>query len=225
MSDLEYSDNEIEEEIIDDIDKDEILTSKIKKNNLVKKTISNEEDIEDDDDEDDEDDEEDDFSNEELEQDIDNYTQEKEKNFDMETSNISPINSDVESDDDEIFQKFDIEKRKDYINKYHPECFTANSSEIEILCKIERDSNNIIIDENHQTTPILSKYEKTRILGQRAKQINSGHKALVKVPNNVIDGYLIAKLELEEKLIPIIIRRPLPNGKSEYWKIKDLEII
>jgi len=45
------------------------------------------------------------------------------------------------------------------------------------------------------------------------------------VPNNVIDGYLIAKLELEEKLIPIIIRRPLPNGKSEYWKIKDLEII
>jgi len=96
MSDLEYSDNEIEEELIDDIDKDEILTSKIKKNNLVKKTISNEEDIEDDDEDDEDDDEDDDdFSNEELEQDIDNYTQEKEKNFDMETSNISPINSDV----------------------------------------------------------------------------------------------------------------------------------
>ena len=30
---------------------------------------------------------------------------------------------------------------------------------------------------------------------------------------------------LEEKNIPVIIRRPLPNGSSEYWHLKDLEII
>ena len=77
----------------------------------------------------------------------------------------------------------------------------------------------------HKTIPYLTKYEKARILGQRAKQINSGASVFVKVPEKVIDGYLIAELELQEKRIPFIIRRPLPNGGSEYWSIKDLENI
>ena len=31
-------------------------------------------------------------------------------------------------------------------------------------------------------------------------------------------------MEMKEKL-PFIIRRPLPNGGSEFWKLKDLELI
>ena len=46
-----------------------------------------------------------------------------------------------------------------------------------------------------------------------------------KVPENVIDGYIIAELELQQKKIPFIIRRPIPGGGSEYWKIGDLENI
>ena len=72
---------------------------------------------------------------------------------------------------------------------------------------------------------MLTKYEKTRVLGIRAKQINNGAIPMTSVPDNVMDGYLIALKELEEKKIPVIIRRPLPNGSSEYWKLKDLEII
>ena len=71
----------------------------------------------------------------------------------------------------------------------------------------------------------MSKYEKTRILGQRAKQINSGNKPFVNVPKNIMDGYLIAQEELMQKKLPFIIRRPLPSGGSEYWRIKDLEIL
>jgi DNA-directed RNA polymerase I, II, and III subunit RPABC2 len=41
----------------------------------------------------------------------------------------------------------------------------------------------------------------------------------------MIDGYLIALKEFEEKKIPFIIRRPLPDGTSEYWRLSDLEII
>ena len=40
-----------------------------------------------------------------------------------------------------------------------------------------------------------------------------------------MDGYLIAVKELEEKILPFIVRRPMPNGGSEYWKLKDLELI
>ena len=98
------------------------------------------------------------------------------------------------------------------------------------VIRLEKDvkqiqNNNIVIDELHKTIPMLTKYEKTRVLGIRAKQINNGAKPMTKVPDNVMDGYLIALKELEEKIIPVIIRRPLPNGSSEYWKLKDLEII
>ena len=47
----------------------------------------------------------------------------------------------------------------------------------------------------------------------------------VAVPEGVIDGYLIALKELEEKKIPFIIRRLLPNRGSEYWHLEDLQII
>jgi hypothetical protein len=36
---------------------------------------------------------------------------------------------------------------------------------------------------------------------------------------------LIALAELERKAIPFIIKRPLPNGGCEYWKLKDLEVL
>jgi DNA-directed RNA polymerase subunit K/omega len=145
---------------------------------------------------------------------------------DLSTSNVedlSPINSDVDSDDDNYLQKFDVEENNKYINKYHPECLVGNSIEVENLAKVTRDKNNNIIDDNHRTQPFLTKYERTKLLGQRASQINAGAQPYVVVPKNIIDGYLIAQLELTAKKIPVIIRRPLPNNKSEYWKLEDLE--
>ena len=73
--------------------------------------------------------------------------------------------------------------------------------------------------------PFLTKYEKAKILGLRAKQINNGSHIFVSLSNDIIDGYLIAELELQQKKIPFIIQRPMPNGGSEFWKVSDLEII
>jgi DNA-directed RNA polymerase I, II, and III subunit RPABC2 len=138
---------------------------------------------------------------------------------------LSPINSDIDSDDEDELQKFEPESTSEYIKKVHPECLTGNSAEIESLTIITRDKDNQIIDKNHLTNPFLSKYERTRILGQRAKQLNGGCTPYIKVPPGIIDGYLIAELELKEKKIPVIVRRPLPGGTSEYWKLQDLEQI
>jgi DNA-directed RNA polymerase I, II, and III subunit RPABC2 len=93
------------------------------------------------------------------------------------------------------------------------------------LTNVVRDSFNIIIDPLHRTIPFLTKYEKARVLGQRAKQIEMGAKPFISVPENVIDGYVIAELELQQKRIPFIIRRPIPGGAFEYWNIRDLEVI
>jgi len=138
--------------------------------------------------------------------------------------------SDYDSDDDDIddndyLQKFDSEMRQDYLLSQHPESVYNNYDEIYNLAKVHRNKDNIIDDMLHKTIPILTKYEKTRILGIRAKQLNNGAKPMCKIPSNVIDGYLIAIKELEEKSIPVIIRRPMPNGSSEYWHLKDLEIL
>ena len=140
--------------------------------------------------------------------------------------NDSDYDSDEEEEeDDEYLQKFDKEIRHNYLLEQHPESQVHNYNEVYNLAKVQRNKENIIIDDLHKTIPILTKYEKTRILGQRAKQINNGAIPLTKIPTNVMDGYLIALKELEEKVIPVIIRRPLPNGVSEYWYLKDLEIL
>jgi len=96
---------------------------------------------------------------------------------------------------------------------------------VETLATVVRDELGIIIDPLHKTLPFLTKYEKARILGERAKQINAGGQPFIEVDVSMIDGYLIAMQELEQKKIPFILKRPLPNGGCEYWRLKDLEIL
>ena len=136
-----------------------------------------------------------------------------------------PSDDEDEDYDDSYLQKFDSEVTKNYINDFHPECLIQNYDEITKLTTVVRDSNNIIVDPLHRTIPFLTKYEKARILGQRAKQIETGAKPFISVPENIIDGYVIAELELQQKRIPFIIRRPIPGGAFEYWNIRDLEMI
>jgi DNA-directed RNA polymerase subunit K/omega len=161
--------------------------------------------------------------------------QEEEEEGDVELTNkkiqtkvpqLEDDDSDEEEDEDENYlQKFDTQIRDNYVNTFHPECITHNYQEISALTKVVRDKNNIIIDPLHRTIPFLTKYEFTRVIGQRAKQINSGAKPFVKIPENVIDGVIIAEIELAQKRIPFIIRRPFPGGGCEYWNLKDLEMI
>ena len=132
---------------------------------------------------------------------------------------------DADHDSSEYFQKLKSNVRESYIATYHPESLSHNYDEIQTLSRVVRNSAGVIVDDLHRTIPIMTKYEKTRILGQRAKQLNEGAPAFIKIDSTVIDGYLIAVKELEQKKTPFIIRRPLPNGGSEYWRIQDLEIL
>jgi DNA-directed RNA polymerase I, II, and III subunit RPABC2 len=139
--------------------------------------------------------------------------------------NISPINSDVDSDDEDYLQKFDENIRKNFIENNHPECLIDNLHLVESLSKITRNNDGIIIDEYHKTVPFLTKYEKTRVIGQRIQQLNNGAKVYVNVSDDIIDNNVIAEMEIKEKKIPFIIRRPLPDNSFEYWKLQDLELI
>jgi len=186
----------------------------------VKETIKEEE--EDDDDEDEEKDEDDDEEEEDDEEDDGEKNTETLGNV---FSEFDDIDDDDEEEDEFYLQKFDENTQKKIITDFHPELLSHNYDEIDVLSRVIRDQNGNIIDPLHKTIPFITRYEKARILGERAKQINSGAKPLVDLEPNIIDGYVIALKEFEKKLIPFIIKRPLPNGGVEYWKFEDLEVL
>lgn len=130
---------------------------------------------------------------------------------------------DDDEEDEDYLKKLDENCQKKLINDHHPELKTLNYEEIESLCILVKDEKGNIIDPLHKTPPFLSRYERARVLGERAEQINHGAKPFIEIEPTMIDGYLIALKELEQKKIPFIIQRPLPNGGCEYWKLHDLE--
>ena len=73
------------------------------------------------------------------------------------------------------------------------------------------------------TDPLLTKYEKTKVLSERTQQIENGSLIYIPLNDKLDDAYSIALEEFKQKKIPFIICRPLPNSKDfEFWKLNDL---
>ena len=163
-----------------------------------------------------------DVQNEEVNQDNPQYAEADENDTDENNS------SDDEDEylDDDNYEKFDEHLVNNYIKQIHPESNYKTNEEMAILSVVERDpETGIINDKYHTTTPIMTKYEFTRIIGMRISQLAQGAKPYIRLKNHIVDYYIIAETELRLKKLPYIINRPLPNGRSEYWKISDLEIL
>jgi hypothetical protein len=238
--DEKYEDYNLEDDevdIDDDVEEtEETEKEPSKKTKLVKKSYDedyeddeeknsdNDDDVEEEDEEEDEEEEDDDENDaEKLYDDLNKNLNDKQTPF-ADLDNFSDDEDDDEEDDNYL-QKFDEYNKEKIIEDFHPELKTQNYDEIDILSKIVRDENGVIIDPLHKTLPFITRYEKARILGERAKQINSGAKPMIEIDSNIIDGYLIALKEYEQKKIPFIIKRPLPNGGCEYWRFEDLELL
>jgi DNA-directed RNA polymerase I, II, and III subunit RPABC2 len=116
------------------------------------------------------------------------------------------------------------ELRKLY--EQHPECVLDYVETV--IPKLEQKfalPGGDNLDVNHRTYPFLTNFERTKIIGLRANQISRGATPLVIVPKHISDVRDIARLELEQKRLPYIIKRPLPNGTFEYWRLVDLVIL
>ncbi len=96
--------------------------------------------------------------------------------------------------------------------------------------EIEEDKNindkkkqfNLKPIKERETSRFLTKYERAKILGERAIQISNGAKVMVEVDEGVWDPMVIAEKELREKKIEYIVRRYLPNGSYEDWDLNEL---
>ena len=91
-------------------------------------------------------------------------------------------------------------------------------------CDIIRNREIIITDIEHEIQeleetgkilmgpPTLTRFEKARIMGARALQLSLGAPPFIEIPESAATSLDIAMEELEQRLIPISIRRTLPNG-------------
>ena len=80
------------------------------------------------------------------------------------------------------------------------------------------------LKKKYKTSRFINKFEKTKIISERAQQLANGSISFLKNPETYGSVYNIALEELNQKKIPFIIRRPISNT-YEYWKLEDLEII
>ena len=91
-------------------------------------------------------------------------------------------------------------------------------------CEIIRNREIIMTDIEHEIKelesngkilmgpPNLTRFEKARIMGARALQLSLGAPTFIEIPEDAATSLDIAMEELEQRLIPISIRRLLPNG-------------
>ena len=72
------------------------------------------------------------------------------------------------------------------------------------------------------TSSFMTKYEKARVLGTRALQISKNAPLMITPQPGESDPYKLAERELMEGKVPFIIRRYLPDGSYEDWKLSEL---
>ncbi len=77
--------------------------------------------------------------------------------------------------------------------------------------------------EDRKSPPILTQFERVRLIGDRTAQLAQGAKPMIDGVNGM-DPRVVSQLELESKMIPIKICRPMPNGKKEVWGLKELRL-
>ncbi|MGC9149038.1 MAG: DNA-directed RNA polymerase subunit K [Sulfolobales archaeon] len=71
----------------------------------------------------------------------------------------------------------------------------------------------------------LTRYELARIVAMRALQLSLGAPPLINIDNlDRKDPYYIAIEEIKRKILPVVIKRRLPNGIEYLLTLRDLEI-
>lgn len=147
---------------------------------------------------------------------------------DFNTNYHSDINADLElnTNVEEIIQKKqkNVQDPLAILYKYHPECVLDYTETINQKVQLQK-VGSIGGDENHKSQPFLTVFEKTKILGTRTNQLAQGAKAYIAVPSHITKTLDIAKLELEQRRLPFIVKRPMPDGTFEFWRLKDLMIL
>ena len=128
----------------------------------------------------------------------------------------------------EQYKKIRVDGREDLTEK--------EIAEIDKECEIIRNREIIDKDFPHELVeitskddqivigpPILTRFEKARIMGARALQLSLGAPVFIEIPKNATTSLEIAMEELKQRVIPIVIKRTLPNGDYQIIPLDKFE--
>ena len=150
-------------------------------------------------------------------------TNQTESISDLETAEVF---EDQETDT-EITVDASLEKAIETFRKLREQKGPLSEKELAVLdeeCEVIRKREIIMSDIEHEIKdltdggkilmgpPILTRFEKARIMGARALQLSLGAPTFIEIPESARTSLDIAMEELDQRLIPISIRRVLPNG-------------
>ena len=161
--------------------------------------------------------------------------QESETNIIDEGEDFEDIQAELELlDEEDIEKQAEKEEQKQAIKaidplavlyKHHPEAildYTETVIQKLPLVAAPAGTGGATPDTNHKSMPFLTQYERTSILGFRTNQLAQGARPFIVVPPHVTSTLEIARMELEQRRLPFVIKRPMPDGSSEYWRLSDL---
>ena len=100
--------------------------------------------------------------------------------------------------------------------KYH--IFNPEKYEIETHREL-----TIVPNVQRKTSDVISKYEFTDAISNRAKQIEDGGRIFVDRKDET-DPAKIAEMEIRQKKCPLSVVRHISNAIIEIWAINDLQI-
>lgn len=109
-----------------------------------------------------------------------------------------------------------------FLTMHHPECRLDYIEDVLKVLPLKQYPSDKKNDDRHKSVPYLTLFEKTKIIGFRANQLAQGARPLIDVPKHVTDVLEIARLELAQKRMPYILKRGMPDGTFEYWRLNDL---
>jgi len=146
----------------------------------------------------------------------------------IEENDKHPLDDDVVEKAIELFRKIREGGRVDLTEK--------EIAEIDKECEIIRNRKIITKDLEHEPIeitgkgdqivtgpPTLTRFERARIMGARALQLSLGAPVFIEIPKNATSSLEIAMEELKQRVIPIVIKRTLPNGDYQHLPIDQFE--
>ena len=147
---------------------------------------------------------------------------------DLINENVTKILNDSVEKAIEQFRKVRECGREDITEKeiaeIDKECEIIRNRKI-ITKDLEHEPVEIISDDGQIVTgpPILTRFEKARIMGARALQLSLGAPVFIEIPKNATTSLEIAMEELKQRVIPIVIKRTLPNGDYQNLPLDKFE--
>ena len=163
-------------------------------------------------------------------------------------TNTDKTNKDINSEDQSnSIEKDDVkpldesvEKAIEYFRKIREggnvDLTEKEIADIDKECEIIRNREVITKDLEHKPMditskngeivtgpPTLTRFERARIMGARALQLSLGAPVFIEIPKNATTSLEIAMEELKQKVIPIVIKRTLPNGDYQNLPLDKFE--